>query len=88
MEFYVSQKVKCVFREGYGTFRFSSPYRNGFKGKIKEYDFSDDTYCVEFENDFAWFLPSELKAIETNVDMTVEEAIDFLVSKGFKVSKG
>lgn len=88
MEFYVGQKVKCGFREGYESFQFFNTYMNGFKGKIKEYDFSDDTYYVEFENDFGWFLSSELQAIESNVDMSVEEAIDFLVSKGFTVSKG
>lgn len=67
-------------------FSFAEYYRGGSKGTVFCVDHKDGTILVQFNAmDRVWFISSELKDVKEGIT-TVDQAIDFLVKAGYKVT--
>jgi len=86
----IGQTVKILPCTGY---KYTSRERGGQEGEIKDFDPSDESYWVEFENNYGistdgcWYCPDEFEVVSINPKITtVGQAIDFLVKAGYKVT--
>ena len=87
---FIGQTVKILHCKEY---KFTSRQWAGQEGEIKDFDPSDESYWVEFENNYGfsvdgcWYSPDEFEVVSINPEITtVGQAIDFLVKAGYKVT--
>ena len=74
-------------------YKYTSRQHAGEEGEIKDFDPTDGSYWVEFENKYSfstdgcWYSPDEFETdyIDPKI-ATVCQAIDFLVKAGYKVT--
>ena len=81
---FIGQTVKILHCAGY---EYTHRQRGGQEGEIKEFDPSDGSYWIQFDNEGSWYSPEEFEVISINPKIaTVGQAIDFLVNAGYKVT--